>query len=79
MQTIQRTPFEEALMTVAEAAAIAKISPRTIHRWIKRGWVIGYGLGRSPRVLLDDVLPLRTYPTAATVEKVQGVDHEPVV
>ncbi|MEO8593814.1 MAG: helix-turn-helix domain-containing protein [Candidatus Solibacter sp.] len=54
--------FADALMTVAEAAAIAKISPRTIHRWIKCGLIPGYGVGRNPRVLLDDVLPARKAP-----------------
>ena len=46
-------------ISVAEAAAIARVSPRTLHRWIKRGLIKGYGAGRSPRVTMAEVLPPR--------------------
>ena len=60
-------PFMETPMTVEEAAEIAKISPRTIHRWIKSGLVRSFGAGRSPRVLMTDVLPERPARTTVRV------------
>jgi hypothetical protein len=42
--------------TVAEAASVAKLHPRTIHRWIKQGRVRAFGPPRCTRVLLGDIL-----------------------
>ena len=56
------TDHPDELLTVVEAAAIAKLSPRTIDRWIKKGMVPAYGPARCTRVLLCEVLPRRTRP-----------------
>ena len=49
--------------TVAEAASIAKLHPRTLHRWIRESRVRAFGPRRSTRVLLTDILGERPYPS----------------
>jgi excisionase family DNA binding protein len=61
------TDHDDELLTVEEAAKIAKLSPRTIDRWIKKGMVPAYGPARCTRVLLCEVLPRRTRPVIGQV------------
>lgn len=44
-------PTETSFVTVQEAARIARVTPRTIHRRIGDGTITPYHLGR--RVLID--------------------------
>jgi hypothetical protein len=62
----QKNDFWTTPIPVADAAEIAKISPRTIHRWIKRGWIKGYGAGRCTRVVMAEVLAERRIPQTRT-------------
>lgn len=50
------------LLTQREAAALAKVDPRTIRRWIAQGYITPVRLGpRSPRIRKADLLkPRRT-------------------
>ena len=45
------------LLTQREAAALAKVDPRTIRRWIAQGYLTPVRLGpRSPRIRKADLL-----------------------
>lgn len=50
------------LLTPREAAALVKVDPRTIHRWIAQGYLTPVRLGpRSTRIRKADLLnPRRT-------------------
>lgn len=54
------------LMSVAQAAAIVDVSPRTIRRWISLGQLRGYRVGaRLLKVSAEDIDALaRQIPTA---------------
>lgn len=59
------TAIESELLTVAEAAALLKVSKVTISRWLKQGWLPGYRVGpRAVRIRRADV--------AGLVEPVSG-------
>lgn len=48
------------LLTQREAAALAKVDPRTIRRWIAQGYLTPVRLGpRSPRIRKADLLKPR--------------------
>lgn len=48
------------LLTQREAAALAKVDPRTIRRWIAQGYITPVRLGpRSPRIRKADLLKPR--------------------
>lgn len=48
------------LLTQREAAALAKVDPRTIRRWIAQGYLTPVRLGpRSPRIRKTDLLKPR--------------------
>lgn len=51
------------LLTQREAAALAKVDPRTIRRWIAQGYLTPVRLGpRSPRIRKTDLLkPRKTH------------------
>lgn len=60
------TRLPTRLASVAKAAAVADVSPRTMRRWISMGRLPGYRVGpRLLKVSLDDVEALaRQLPTA---------------
>ena len=38
------------VLTVKEAAAIARVTPATIRRWCRRGYLNAFQVGRSARI-----------------------------
>ena len=46
-------------MSVNDAAAVARMNPKTIHRLIREGKIRAFGRRHATRVLLADVLPER--------------------
>jgi|SRR4051812_45874207 DNA-directed RNA polymerase specialized sigma24 family protein len=49
------------LLTISEAAQLAKVEPSTIRAWMKRG-LTKYGTARSPRVRRDQLLTFKQVP-----------------
>lgn len=59
MQSFEMTPTDE-LLTVKEAAALLKVSTKTIFRYLKSGLLKSYkvGFSRINRIRKSDVLKL---------------------
>jgi excisionase family DNA binding protein len=53
-------PVSSDVVSVAEAAARAKLTPRTIYRWIRERKIRAFGHGHGTRVLMGEVLAPRT-------------------
>jgi len=66
-------PIEHELLSVAEAAALLRVAPSTVRRWVRSGALPGYRVGRQ-RVALrrDDVAGMVT-PTRGGPEGRTGV------
>jgi hypothetical protein len=52
-------PNTSGFMSVMEAAAIARMCPKTLHRLIREGKIRAFGRRGATRVLLADILPER--------------------
>ena len=67
LQLTPRAPASPNLTgwwTINEAAAVAKIHPRTLHKWVREGRIRAFGPPRCTRVLLADILGERPCPSA---------------
>jgi hypothetical protein len=51
--------FTSGFMSVNDAAAVARMNPKTIHRLIREGKIRAFGRRHATRVLLADVLQER--------------------
>jgi hypothetical protein len=45
------------LVSVTEAASVARLHPKTIWKWLATGRIRGWGYRGSTRVALSDLLP----------------------
>ena len=55
----RREPVPSGFMSVMEAAAIARMCPKTLHKLIRQGKIRAFGRRGATRVLLSDILPER--------------------
>ena len=55
----RREPIASGFMSVMEAAAIARMCPKTLHKLIRQGKIRAFGRRGATRVLLSDILPER--------------------
>ena len=58
----QRSGTQAELLTVAEAAALARVTSRTIHDWISKRRLTRYRAGRHVRVKRAELIALLTAP-----------------
>ncbi len=49
-------PDDDALLTFGEAAALVRVSTRTVRRWVADGSLVALGAGRTVRLRRADVL-----------------------
>jgi hypothetical protein len=52
-------PNTSGFMSVMDAAAMARMCPKTLHRLIREGKIRAFGRRGATRVLLADILPER--------------------
>ena len=50
------------LLTVPEAAAVLRLSTRTVRRMLKRGFLASVKIGRSVRIRSTDLVSLTSHP-----------------
>lgn len=56
-----RTPTHDVpsdLLTIPEAALLARVNERTVRRWIERGMLTVYGRLKAYRVSASEVVPI---------------------
>jgi len=69
-RVVERRPMVEyEYLTLGEAAAVARVSKRTIQRLIRKGKLVRHGLGKRSVVLRSDLVALLA-PAAGPKEKV---------
>lgn len=68
-QLRERQSGSDELLTIQEAAVVAKVGMRTISRWLSTGALKRYGKGRASRVKRSELLALSEAEPLAT-------DHE---
>ena len=75
------TAINEEYLTVAEAAALMRVAPSTIRRWIREGDLPAYRLGRRRVGLRRDDLASLVTPARKGMDRVsnmRGDEHPPI-